>query len=294
MRYYLENDELKIELCDEGGEMFSIMGKKDNTEYLWNGRNYGWPLSAPTLFPIVCKVKDNKYTYNGKEYFMYCHGFANFAEYEVIHKENDNITFELKYREEYKELYPFKFSLKTNYKLKDNKIIISFYVENLSDTEEMIFSIGSHPSFKCPIKYEEELSDYYLEFEKVEKEAKVFEINEKDYLTGNENVYLKNNNIIKLTENTFKNGTILFNNLESENITLKSNNSSKYVKVNFSGFPYLALWATENTRPFVCIEPWYGHADFEDFTGDFSDKEDTLKLNPKEEFRCKYTIEIGQ
>lgn len=294
MRYYLENDELKIELCDEGGEMFSIMGKKDNTEYLWNGRNYGWPLSAATLFPIVCKVKDNKYTYNGKEYYMYCHGFADFAEYEVIHIEEDNLTFELRYREEYTELYPFRFSLKINYKLLDNKIIISFNVKNISDTDEMIFSIGSHPAFKCPINESEDLNDYYLEFDKIEKKAKTFEINEKDYLTGNENIYLSNTNIIELTEDTFKKGTIIFNNLESNNITLKSRKSSRYVKVDFSEFPYLALWATENTIPFVCIEPWYGHADYDNFTGDFSEKEGTVNLKAKEEFNCRYIIEIGQ
>lgn len=294
MRYYLENHELKIELCDEGGEIFSILGKKNNTEYLWNGRKYGWPLSAATLFPIVCKVKDDKYIYNGKEYYMYCHGFADFAEYEVIHREEDNLTFELRYREEYSKLYPFRFSLKINYKLLDNKIIISFNVKNISETEEMIFSIGSHPAFKCPINESEDLNDYYLEFDKIEKKAKTFEINEKDYLTGNENIYLSNTNIIELTEDTFKKGTIIFNNLESNNITLKSRKSSRYVKVDFSEFPYLALWATENTIPFVCIEPWHGHADYDNFTGDFSEKEGTINLKAKEEFNCRYIIEIGQ
>ena len=33
----------------------------------------------------------------------------------------------------------------------------------------MLFSIGAHPGFKCPIFKNEKMEDYFLEFEKIEK-----------------------------------------------------------------------------------------------------------------------------
>lgn len=38
--------------------------------------------------------------------------------------------------------------------------------------------------------------------------------------------------------------------------------------------------------PFVCVEPWYGHADYADFDGNFKDKEGVIaleKVNPSKQ-----------
>ena len=293
MRINIENDKLKAEICDEGGELFKIVGKKDNIDYLWNGRKFGWPLSAPTLFPIIGKVKDFKYRVNGKEYNMPEHGFANKKCYEILEKNKDSVTLLLKYDNETMSIYPFKFELKVSYELIDNAIKISYEIIN-RDKVEIPFSLGSHPCLLCPITKDEDLEDYYLQFECEEESATILCINKDDYLTGKKKEYLKNSNKIMLDENTFKNGTLIFNNLKSNVIYLKSKKSKRYVSIDFTDFPYLALWATENTKPFICIEPWYGHADYNDFKGELKDKEGVIFLNKNEIFKCCYSIEIGQ
>ena len=116
------------------------------------------------------------------------HGFASGQEHNMILNINDSIVFELSYNEETLENYPFKFKLRTKYDLVDENIIIGFEVENIDDID-MIFSLGSHPSFLCPFKIEEELEDYYLEFNKVET-ASILAINKEDFLTGEEKEYL--------------------------------------------------------------------------------------------------------
>lgn len=292
MEHILENSKIKVIVSDIGGELQGITGKKEGDEYLWNGRPYGWNLSAPTLFPIIGKVKNGEYKYSGKQYKMNQHGFASREEHKVISSTNYGITFELNENERTLEKYPFKFALRTTYSLEDNDILIEFEVEN-TDNKEIIFSLGSHPSFLCPFKREEELEDYYLQFDKVET-ASILSINKDDFLTGEKKIYIKDSNKIDLTNDTFKGGTLIFNDLKSNTITLKSKKHNKYVSVEFQGFPFLSLWATEKTRPFICIEPWIGHADYDDFHGEFKEKSDSIILGVNKKFNCSYKINIGQ
>ena len=61
MIYSLENSSIKITASTHGGELHSITGKNEGTEYLWNGNPKYWKYHAPILFPIVGKVVDSKY-----------------------------------------------------------------------------------------------------------------------------------------------------------------------------------------------------------------------------------------
>ena len=282
-----------MRLGTKGGELYNIEGRLDNVQYLWNGRKYGWPLSAPTLFPIICKVKDNQYLLDGKKYKMNQHGFASLLKHKVILKTKNEIAFELKYTEDTLKNYPFKFSLISRYVLKDNIIEVNFKIVNL-DNKPIIFTIGSHPSFTCPLYKKDNLEDYYLEFNEVEDEGTILEITKDDYLTGDKKVYLHKTNLIPLTTDTFKGGTLIFDNLKSNMISLKSKKHKKSISVEFEEFTYLSLWATENTRPFVCIEPWLGHADYNEFSGEFKDKEGNIVLGVGKTFSCKYRIIINQ
>jgi galactose mutarotase-like enzyme len=44
-------------------------------------------------------------------------------------------------------------------------------------------------------------------------------------------------------------------------ITIKSCNHDRFIKVTFPHFPYVGIGSPGNGAPFVCIEPWYGIAD---------------------------------
>ena len=56
----------------------------------------------------------------------------------------------------------------------------------------------------------------------------------------------------------------------------------------------MGIWAPKDGAPFVCIEPWFGHADYEDFNGEFSEKEGIQSLEVNKEFNCSYTIIINE
>jgi galactose mutarotase-like enzyme len=290
--YTLENENIKITANTFGGELNNLITKKDSVEFLWNGDNAYWKYHSPILFPIVGKVLNNNYVVAGKTYELPQHGLARTREFNMIEKTNSKIVFELLWNEDTLKIYPFKFSLKLSYYLLENGVKVGYEVSNL-DNKDMYFSIGAHPAFMCPLLENETIEDYYFEFNEKET-SKTLEV-EKDsgYITKNKLDFLNNENKINIDFKLFKKyPTIIFDSLKSNTITLKSDKNLKSITMDFTGFPYLALWTKPTGAPFICIEPWYGHTDYNDFNGELKDKEGIQKLEIGKSFNTSYKLLI--
>lgn len=294
----LENEIFKVELTEKGAELASIKSKKNENEYIWTADSKYWGRHAPILFPIVGRLKNNQYRINDKVYDLSQHGFARDMKFEVKSKSDDKVVFKLSWNEETIKKYPYKFQLIVTYVLKGNAIEISYNVKNVDD-KDIFFSIGAHAGFNCPVigrqSEEDDLKfdDYYLEFEKPETVG-VAKLNGDYLLRRNTSPFLYASNIINLDENLFKQGVLIFKDLISNSVSLKNSKNKNTITVKLDGFPYLGLWSKESGAPFVCIEPWFGHADFEDFDGDFREKDGGLRLEVGKEFTCTYSISINE
>ena len=67
-----------------------------------------------------------------------------------------------------------------------------------------------------------------------------------------------------------------------------SRKSSKSLTIRAKNFPYWGFWTpAQGGAPFVCIEPWLGHADYVDFNGELKDKEGIIKLAVGETFKTE-------
>lgn len=291
MNYSIENESLKIDASTYGAELHSIKTKNNETEFLWNGDESYWKYHAPILFPIVGKVKNNEFTVDGKTFSLPQHGFGRISNYELLSKTDNSITFLLNYTNETLKVYPYKFSLKVTYELIANKLKVIYSVENLDD-KEIYFSIGAHPAFLCSIEKGETIDDYYFEFS--HKETKpIMELSTATGLYTGKNIpYLDNDHIINLSKDVFTNDALVFHKLKSNKIYLKSKNHNKYMSMDFTDFPYMGLWSKPTGAPFICIEPWYGHADYENFNGEFKDREGVEKLEVGTSFECSYILEF--
>lgn len=290
MIYTLENENIRVVASSNGGELNSIKKINDETEYLWNGDERYWKYHAPVLFPIVGKVNGGKYKIDGIEYELPQHGLARTREFKLIEKSESRIVFELQYDEETLKVYPFKFVLRIGYTLMEYGVETSYEVIN-KDNKDIYFSIGGHPAYMCPINQGESFEDYYFEFDKVEKSSKIL-LNSNGLFTKNKELFMENSKELPLSIEIFKDDAIVFNDLKSNKISLKSRKSDKSVTMDFSGFPYLGLWTKPTGAPFVCIEPWFGHADYEDFNGDFKDKEGINKLAVGKSFKAAYLVTV--
>lgn len=286
----LKNQKLEIKIDKLGAQLTSIKDK-ENIEYLWTANEKYWARHAPILFPIVGKVKDNKYKIDNREYNLNQHGFARDSEFEILKNEDDILIYRLKYNEESLKKYPYKFELLIEYKLIDNKLQIKYKVNNLDD-KKIYFSIGAHPGFNCPLLEGEKFEDYYLEFDKKENLKRKMVDNKLGLYTGEYKEFMEEQKIINLNRELFIDDAIVFKDFDSNKIALKNNKNQKIISMNFEGFKYLGIWTKTDDAPFICIEPWYGCADQIDFAGELKDKEGIIALEKKDEFECKYDIII--
>lgn len=286
----ISNEILKIVVDSSGAQLISIKNSS-NIEFLWTADKKYWGRHAPILFPIVGKVKNNEYTVNGKVFELGQHGFARDLEFDLKESSTSKLTYSLKYDENTLKKYPYKFELIITYEIIEDSLFINYEVINLDD-KRIYFSIGAHPGFKCPILENESFEDYYLEFENNETINRECLNTELGLFSRKSIPYLKNEKIIKLNHELFNEDALIFKNLKSSKISLRNNKNEYSLTVDFKGFPFLGIWSQKGESPFICIEPWYGHADFEDFDGDFSDKEDSLYLDINKKFNCTYSIKL--
>jgi galactose mutarotase-like enzyme len=291
MLYTIQNEFLKITVNETGAELTSIESVRTGQQFMWSGNPDIWPNHAPVLFPIVGGLKDNTYYYQGKPYALPRHGFIrNNKKIKMTGQTEDSLTLSLKFDEESLMVYPFQFEFAITFTLFANRVVVSHFVRN-HGKEDMLFSVGAHPAFRCPLHEGETYEDYYLEFEQVETDATWL-------LTGDGLVsdqirpVLHNTNILHLNRGMFDQDALIFKNLKSRQVSLRSTKSAQVVTLSYENFPYLGLWAKPNA-PFICIEPWLGIADSADTTQNLTVKEGIQTLKANHHFSAAYTIEIS-
>ena len=254
-----------------------------------NGKVY-YKRQWPILFPTVGKCKKNQTIINGKNYEMLQHGFLRDMEFEPITNLNNFHSYVYRSNKKLIDKFPYEFSVYVTYRLDQNYLTTIYKVVNEGDCD-MPFGIGSQPAFKIDLdKLKNE--KYYLEFE--EDEDKIHFLYLVDGLVGTE--YSKNlmddKRRMTITKDFFKDDTVIMQGLTSKKVSLKEKGTEKkLLTVDFSEFPYLAIWSKKNA-PFICIAPWKVLPDKVNFDGVFRKKTNIILLKPKEEYECKYTVEF--
>lgn len=277
----ISNPTLSATINTLGAELITLV--KNNKNYIWTVDETYWNKTSPILFPIVGRLKNDSYTFNGKTYQLPRHGFARNMEFSFDKKSDSQVIFELNESEETKTNYPFDFKLLIAYTLMENELVIEYFVRNQSD-EVLPFSIGAHPAFAISDKFE----NYSLQF----NAADTFETHhlENESFNGKTTLVETKNNAISLNYNLFEKDALVFKQLNSDEVILK-NKENAILKVNFDHFPYLGIWTKENA-PFLCIEPWCGLADAINHNGNLEDKEGMIHLPVGEYFLRTLRIEI--
>ena len=290
MKYSIENDLFKVEVDECGAELCSILSKSSGHEYIWQADPDVWKGAAPVLFPIIGALKSGKYTYEGQTYELPKHGFVrNSSKVRLINRTSSRLSFIISSDEETMAMYPFKFDLKISFFLFESRLQVFHELANSGDGP-MYFSLGGHPAFNYPWKDGENKDDYYLEFERKENNS-LFVLGQKGLLTKKEKPLMEETNRLPLEEGMFDNDALIFTELNSSEISIKSKSSKGKISVNFDDFPFLALWSKPNAD-FLCIEPWDGLPDFEDSDQELTRKPGIVKLGPGSIHYASYTIQI--
>ena len=282
----IANKNVTAAFKSRGAELTSL--QKDDQEYIWQADPDHWGRHAPVLFPFVGRLKRDQYLHNGHTFSVGQHGFARDREFEIVSHDSDSVTFRLTADQDTQRVYPFKFSLTIRYELNELGLNTNYTVIN-HGKDVMWLSIGGHPAFNCPMTSQEKRSDYWLEFEYAENlEAYLIE---GGLLSGQKESIAMNENRLVIGDHLFDKDALVIKDFKSSEISLCSA-KGKWLTFHMKGFPYLGIWSKSQDSPFVCIEPWYGHADSANHNQQLTEKEGILQLKQKESFSCNYVIQL--
>ncbi|QNE40595.1 aldose 1-epimerase family protein [Hymenobacter sp. NBH84] len=295
MQHTLINDHCRVTINTKGAELASFVRTDSQQnppelEYMWQADPAVWGRHAPVLFPIVGKLPQDTYLHQSKEYKLPQHGFARDREFALVQQTETELTFELHADEQSKQVYPFDFVLRISYHLHELTLDVRWQVLNPATNQELLFSIGAHPAFRCPLLPGETFEDYTFHFD----HPVTFEryLLQGGLLSGETEPVLNQQTELPLTYDLFKDDALVLKHFDFSTITLRNSRSDRAVRLRFDGFPYLGLWTKGPGAEFVCVEPWQGIASTVGTPVELADKEGILTLAPGQEFNAAYSIAV--
>jgi galactose mutarotase-like enzyme len=284
----LENDFLKVEVHPLGAELQSLVHKQTGLEYMWEGNPAFWGKYSPVLFPIVGSLQDNTYFFEGKAYSLPRHGFARERTFSVEQLSQSKAVFTLESDEDSLKVYPFAFRFQLIYELKENALLCTYAVTN-PGAHTLWFSVGGHPAFKVPMVEGTTYEDHNLQFN---AEEPLLRWHLQDGLISDTSSEVAAaSGRLALHPSLFYDDAIVLKHLQSNCGTLASTAHKHGLHFHFEGFPYLGIWAAKDA-PFVCIEPWCGHADTVGHNQQLTEKPGIEKLEAGGNWERTWKVEV--
>lgn len=278
----LKNDKITVKINELGAELKSLFA--GGREYIWCGRDEVWAESSPLLFPICGGLKDDKYTFKGKEYTMPKHGYGRKTLFEVESATDTEAVFLHKSNDETKKCFPFDYELRIIYSIDGYALKTEYKVDNKSG-ETMYFSIGSHEGYYTP----EGIEDYDVVFPQNETLSSYVLYG--NLLSDQKLPIIKDTNILPLYDKYFTIDALVFKDLKSRSAILRNRKTGKAVKVDFDYAPYFLLWHKPNA-PYICLEPWDGVQDIVGSDYDITKKEGIIALDADKTYSGVHTITV--
>lgn len=293
MHYEIKQGNSQATVNTMGGEMISFI--HGGLEYIWIGNPEYWSGHAPVLFPTVGALKNRETEIDGTTYLMKKHGFARKTEFTLLDLKTNQAVFSLKSNPETKISYPYDFELQIIQTVLDGGFKTEYKVIN-TDTSDIIFGIGGHAGFNCPLFEDTQFSDYTIEFEKAENGPFYYTrtedcdgvIHKEDRVPA-----LEGKKELKLDYSLFDRDVLVIDQLQSRSLKVVCTKNNKGIEFFMNGFTSMGVWSTPVKKaPFICLEPWTVNPDFSDASGIFSDKPGITCLKPGGIFHVSYDTKI--
>lgn len=284
----LQNTHILVEVNTKGAEISQFRNLYKTQEVLWNPDFNFWNRTAPLLFPVVGKLKNDQFKYNANIYSMKQHGFARDAEFELVEQTATLLHLRLISNPNTQIQYPFDFQLDVKYTLKDSQLQAENIITNLGD-DTMPVSFGAHPGFSIQLP----VDTCKIIIHREGKETPTEEILQRHLIaeglyTGETEPVKIQNGEIPLNENYFEHDAIVFKNAGITGMSLVQN-GELIARLDAPNAPYWGIWKKPGA-PFVCIEPWWGIADHSQTQYDLLTKEGVHLLEKHDALSIKYDI----
>ena len=222
----LENNHLRVFIQPKGAELTSIFHKANGIEHLWQADPTVWGWHAPNLFPVVGGCLNNEILVDGETYPMQRHGFTRQSLFETTESTLTYAIFTLRANDNTRAQFPYEFEFQIIYELDGPRLNVTYRVVN-QDDKTIYFSVGAHPAFAVPFNASEAYEDYHLEFDNDES-LETHMLSAEGYFTGETKpVPTESLNAtgcrLPLTAHLFDDDALVFKNITSRRVTLRSN-----------------------------------------------------------------------
>jgi galactose mutarotase-like enzyme len=260
----LEADGDSAEILPFGAELSAW--RADGVDLIWAKDSAVWNQTAPILFPVVGWTRNGEVKVEGKTYPLALHGFAWKKQFEIAERRADYVRLLLIDDAETHALYPFAFRFEVEFRLSRGRLDNNLIVTN-TDVKPLPYACGLHPAFRWPLAGS--TSEHAILFEKPESPDVP--------VIGPGGLFSKPirhtpliGNRLPLEPSMFARDALCFLNIASRSLVF-DNGAGARLSVALDNFPHVGFW-TLPPASYLCIEPWSGHGDPEDFFGDLYEK----------------------
>ena len=256
--YQLKNDKLSVRVSNVGAQLTGLYSPVTEMEYLWQPGGEIWPHSSLLLFPNAGRIAHDRILVDGKVYPAMMHGFVSTMEFACATQSQTRLVLELADTPYTRKYYPYAFCLQVEFLLEGDRLVQNIHVIN-RDAKPVYYCLGAHPGFYCPIGLNERAEDYALVFDRPQALQKLEMQPNTRLLTGKQTACPLQE--IPLGDSFFDNGPMLFGDMNTSTITLRSEESGRFVEMGVEGFTDLCLWGMPTQMSIIAIEPWIGTSD---------------------------------
>jgi galactose mutarotase-like enzyme len=253
-------------------------------DLLWSGNPEHWDFHAPILFPRV-GASSGGVVRVGDEYFpMPQHGFARRSTFTLIEREEASARLRLSDTDASRECYPFRFELDVSWRLEPHALTLSIEVRN-TDTRDLPYAIGFHPAFPWPLSGNGR-EGHRVSFETEESDV-VPEVAAGGLLARRSRRVPMEGRDLPLSPELFSEAMV-FLGAKSRTMRFEAADGAAIV-METENFPHLAVWSRPSA-PFLSLECWTGHADWEGASGQLGELASMTNLRPRQTGRHAVTL----
>jgi galactose mutarotase-like enzyme len=253
-------------------------------ELLWHGDPEHWAFRAPILFPVVGSSSEGAIRVDGQAYPMAQHGFARNLPFSLVSAGPDRAHLRLTADDETRARYPFAFALDVEAVLAPDALQLAFTVTN-QGAGDMPFAIGFHPAFPWPFA-DGARAEHRVVFSEAESPS-IPGVTDKALLTPAGREAPLAGRDLPLDPAMFTEA-LVFLDARSRSMAFTAPSGAAIV-METDGFPHLAVWSRP-TAPFLSLEAWTGHADWDGFTGELKERASMRVLAAGESHRQAVTL----
>jgi galactose mutarotase-like enzyme len=222
-----------------------------------------------------------------RRYTLTQHGFARDLQFRWLETSANSCALELTKCATTLASYPFTFRLVIRYAVEDATLSVAYEVTN-SGPGLLPASVGAHPAFRWPLHPATPPDEHRIEFDE--------DLPDPVYrLAGG---LLRTSPApspvccatLPLSRALFAKDALILRALRSKTVRYIAPGGPS-LAISWTGFSSLGLWSRAG-GDFLCIEPWYGHSDPEDFVGDFTEKPGVRLVAPGELWSLSWTVAV--